>query len=86
MNIKKSLLILTGLVYTLAVLPKCNSSAGQEMANTKQLTTTELRSYLARLRFPEDSTSPPTPVRTNDAALVFSHDGDVRAELTERSE
>lgn len=86
MNVKKSLLILIGLFCTLAVLPKCNSSAGQEMPNTRRITTIELRSYLARLRFPEDSTSPPTPVKTNDAGRVSSHDGDVRAELTERSD
>ncbi|WP_461117485.1 hypothetical protein [Spirosoma jeollabukense] len=56
------------------------------MPNDRQPTTIELRCYLARLRFPEDSTSPHTPVKTNKAAPILSHDGDVRAELTERSD
>ena len=86
MKLKKSTLVFTGLFYTLAVSLECNSSAGQEMANKRQITTIELRSYLARLRFPEDSTSLYTKTNANDTVLIFSHDGDIRAELTERSE
>lgn len=88
MKLKQSTLtlLLTGLFYTIAVLLECNSSAGQEMANTRQITTIELRSYLARLRFPEDSTRLDKKINATDAAPVFSHDGDVWADLTERSE
>jgi preprotein translocase subunit SecG len=86
MKLKKSTLVLTGFFYTITVLLECNSSAGQEQANRGQITTIELRSYLARLRFPEDSTSLHTKNNATDTTLIFSHDGDIRAELTERSE